>query len=94
MLVVYGDSDPIIPAESTDGALAAACGMGDVIDIREQVGKDHTDLDIGVALTWIADRFQDLPVTNSCAPPPPPEPSSEDVETPQPDEADASEPTP
>ena len=63
MLVVYGDSDPIIPAESTDGALAAACGMGDVIDIREQAGKGHTDLDIGVALTWIADRFQDLPVT-------------------------------
>ena len=87
MLVVYGDSDPLIPAESTDGALAAACGMGDVIDIREQVGKGHTDLDIGVALTWIADRFEDLPVTNSCAPPPP-EPRSEGDVTPPPDAAD------
>jgi pimeloyl-ACP methyl ester carboxylesterase len=81
-LVVYGDSDPIIPVESTSGALAAACGMGDVIDIREQTGKGHADLDIGVALTWIADRFQDLPVTNSCAPPSPAPQSEVDVTPP------------
>ena len=93
MLVVYGDSDPIIAVESTKGALAAACGMGDVIDIREQAGKGHTDLDIGVALSWIADRFQNLPVTNSCAPRPS-EPQSEGDVTPQRDEAGASEPTP
>jgi pimeloyl-ACP methyl ester carboxylesterase len=94
MLVVYGGKDPIISDEATSGALAAACKMGDVIDIREQPDKGHTDLDIGVALTWIADRFQDLPVTNSCAPPAPPAPPSDDVETPQPDGADVSEPTP
>lgn len=100
MLVVYGGKDPIVSVEATRGALAAACSMGDVIDIREQPDKGHTDLDIGVAVPWIAERFQDLPVTNSCAPPAPPappaqtEPSSEDVETPQPEQADASEPTP
>lgn len=90
MLVVYGDSDRILPVESTDGALAAACGMGDVIDIRKQPGKGHTDLDIGVALTWIADRFQDLPVTNSCAPPPP-EPQPEGEPTPAPDTTETTE---
>jgi pimeloyl-ACP methyl ester carboxylesterase len=91
MLVVYGGKDPIISNEATSGALSAACTMGDVIDIREQPDKGHTDLDIGLALTWIADRFQDLPVTNSCAPP---APSSEAVEAPQPDVAGASAPTP
>jgi pimeloyl-ACP methyl ester carboxylesterase len=93
MLVVYGDSDPIIPVESTDGALAAACSMGDVIDIRKQPGKGHVDLDIGVALPWIVDRFEGLPVTNSCAPPLPapplPEPSAGGDVTSQPHEADA-----
>jgi len=94
MMVVYGDSDPLIPVESTDGALAAACSMGDVIDIRKQPGKGHADLDIAVALPWIADRFQDLPVTNSCAPPPPPpEPSSEGDVTPQSDQAGVTEPS-
>jgi acetyl esterase/lipase len=92
MLVVYGGKDPIISVEATSGALAAACSMGDIIDIREQPDKGHTDLDIGVALTWIADRFQDLPVTNSCAPPAPPEPPSENGDTLQPGEAE--EPTP
>jgi len=90
VLVVYGDSDPIIPVESTDGALAAACGMGDVIDIRKQPGKGHSDLDIAVALSWIADRFKDVPVTNSCAPPAPAPPSEPDATSP-PVEGDASE---
>lgn len=78
MMVVYGDSDPLIPLESTDGPLAAACSMGDVIDIRKQPGKGHADLDIAVALPWMADRFEGKPVTNNCAPPlPEPAPSSE-----------------
>jgi pimeloyl-ACP methyl ester carboxylesterase len=88
MMVVYGDSDPLIPVESNNGALAEACKMGDVIDIRSQPGKGHADLDIAVALPWIADRFADLPVTNSCAPPLPPPPPEGDV-TSQPGEADA-----
>jgi len=94
MLVVYGGKDPIISVEATSGALAAACRMGDVIDIRLQPDKGHTDLDIGVAVPWIAERFQDQPVTNSCVPPAPAEPASQDVGTPEPDEVDASEPTP
>nr|WP_272939798.1 lipase family protein [Mycolicibacterium moriokaense] len=88
MMVVYGDSDPLLPIESTDDALAAACSMGDVIDIRKQPGKGHADLDITVALPWIADRFEEKPVTNSCVPPLPPPPSEGDV-TSQPGEAHA-----
>jgi hypothetical protein len=88
MLVVYGDRDPIMPVESINGALAEACSMGDVIDIRKQPGKGHVDLDIAVALPWIADRFEGKPATNNCAPPLP-EPSSQGDATSQPDQADA-----
>jgi pimeloyl-ACP methyl ester carboxylesterase len=88
MLVVYGDRDPIMPVEPINGALAEACSMGDVIDIRKQPGKGHADLDIAVALPWIADRFEGKPVTNSCAPPLP-EPSPDGNATSQPDQADA-----
>ena len=93
MLVVYGGKDPIISVEATSGALGAACRMGDVIDIRLQPDKGHADLDIGVAVPWIADRFQDQPATNSCASPAPTQPSSESVESSQSNEVDASGPT-
>jgi pimeloyl-ACP methyl ester carboxylesterase len=91
MLVMYGDNDPLIPVESTNGALAEACKMGDIIDIQKQPGKGHADLDITVALKWIADRFEGLPVVpNSCAPPLP-APSSEGDVTSPPGEADATQ---
>jgi pimeloyl-ACP methyl ester carboxylesterase len=80
MLVIYGDTDALVPVESTDRALAEACGMGDVIDIQRQPGKGHDDLDMSPALPWIGDRFNRGPVTNSCAPPaPPPPPASPEV---------------
>jgi pimeloyl-ACP methyl ester carboxylesterase len=94
LLVVYGSKDQIISVEATNGALAAACRMGDVIDIRLQPDKGHTDLDIGVAVPWIADRFTDEPVTNSCVAPAPTERPSETGGVPQPDEVDAPVPTP
>jgi dienelactone hydrolase len=90
MLVIFGDHDQFIPVDATNRALADACSMGDVIDIRMEPGKGHGDLDFGVALPWLADRFKDVPVTNSCKPPVP-EPSSERVVTSQPDGADATQ---
>lgn len=90
MLVVFGDQDQFIPVEATNNALAEACRMGDVIDIRMQPGKGHGDLDFGMALPWLADRFKDLPVTNSCKPPAP-EPSSAPEVTSQPDGAGATQ---
>jgi pimeloyl-ACP methyl ester carboxylesterase len=74
LLVIYGGKDALIPVESTDRALAEACGMGDVIDIQRQPDKGHDDLDMSSALPWISDRFNRRPVTNSCAPPAPPAP--------------------
>jgi hypothetical protein len=44
ILVVYGGKDPIIPSQTTSGALAVACGMGDVIVTRGQTDKGHTAL--------------------------------------------------
>ena len=75
MLVIYGAKDAFIPAESTERALAKACGMGDVIDIQQQSDKGHDDLDLSMVLPWIGDRFTGAPVTNSCAPPAPPAPA-------------------
>ena len=90
MLVVFGDQDLFIPVESIDRALAEACRMGDVIDIQKQSGKGHGDLEIAVAVPWLADRFKDAPITNSCESPVAEAPS-EGGATSQPDEADATE---
>lgn len=72
MLVIYGDKDALIAASSTDGALAEACRMGDVIDIEKQTGKGHSDLDIAMAFPWMLARFKGEPVTDSCKPAPSP----------------------
>ena len=72
ILVIYGGKDALIPVDTVDRALALACSMGDVIDIRQQPDKGHDDLDYSGAYPWIADRFNDVPAPNSCAPPPPP----------------------
>jgi acetyl esterase/lipase len=66
MLVIYGGKDDLVLPEWTDGALHAACGMGDVIDIQFQPDKGHSDLDVSLAFSWIADRFKDRPAPNSC----------------------------
>jgi pimeloyl-ACP methyl ester carboxylesterase len=66
MLVIYGDADSLIPSAWTGGALLAACGMGDVIDIQFQPGKGHSDIDISMAFGWINDRFAGLLAPNSC----------------------------
>jgi acetyl esterase/lipase len=66
MLVIYGGKDDLVLPEWTDRALHAACGMGDVIDIQFQPDKGHSDLDVSLAFSWIADRFKDRPAPNSC----------------------------
>lgn len=66
MLVLYGGQDTLLPPEWTNKALSAACQMGDVIDIKFQPAKGHSDIDLGVSFDWIKDRFAGLPVSNSC----------------------------
>ncbi|MGI9126464.1 MAG: alpha/beta hydrolase, partial [Mycobacterium sp.] len=83
MLVIYGDRDPLIPPDWTEGALARACGMKDAITIRRE---PEPAIDTA-ALDWIASRLREEPVPNDCpafsadhpAPPPvsvPPPPES------------------
>ncbi|MCV7283145.1 lipase [Mycolicibacterium flavescens] len=78
MLVVFGGRDEVLPEAWTRGALTAACGMGDVIDIQFQPDRGHHDLDVSMAYPWLADRFAGVPATDTCAtfitPPPPAEP--------------------
>jgi S-formylglutathione hydrolase FrmB len=77
MLVVFGTRDPLIPAEWTQRGLDRACAMGDVISIQKQPGDSPPVID-PTAASWIADRFNDRPAPNDCAPvsddsaPPPP----------------------
>lgn len=77
MMVLYGGSDSLVLPAWTDQALAAACGMGDVIDIRLQPEKGHSGIDVSAAFGWVNARFRGEPAPNSCsgvpvAPPPPP----------------------
>ncbi|MCT7660897.1 lipase family protein [Mycobacterium deserti] len=78
MLVIYGGRDELLPGPWTDRALAAACGMGDVIDIQFQPDKTHNDLDVSRTFGWIGERFAGLPAVNSCAATAPAQPPTEE----------------
>jgi alpha-beta hydrolase superfamily lysophospholipase len=83
MLVIYGGKDNLVPSAWTDRALSAACAMGDVIDIRLQPDKGHSDIDVYSAFGWLNARFKGEPAPNTCGTvplPPPPEPETETAE--------------
>lgn len=67
MLVIYGDQDPLIPAQWTRDAVVKACGMGDVVETRFQPDGSDTNADLSAALNWIGDRFAGKPAVNDCA---------------------------
>jgi Secretory lipase len=66
MLVVYGDSDPLIAAAWTEAAIDRACKMGDVIQIRRLPADAPDQLDIPAALDWMSQRVAGLPAPNDC----------------------------
>ena len=66
MLVLYGGQDTLLPPDWTNKALSAACRLGDVIDIMFQPTKGHADIDVAASFDWIKDRFDGLPVPDSC----------------------------
>lgn len=66
MLVMYGGQDTLLPPDWTNKALAAACRLGDVIDIMFQPTKGHADIDVASSYDWIRDRFDGVPAPNSC----------------------------
>ena len=66
MLVIFGGRDEFVPEPWTRRALAAACAMGDVIDIQFQPDKGHHDIDVSATYPWLAERAAGLPAVNSC----------------------------
>ncbi|WP_096309712.1 lipase family protein [Mycolicibacterium sp.] len=64
MMVVYSDADPLTPAAWTDGALDAACKLGDAITIQKEPQAQPAS---EAQLAWIADRFAGKPAPNDCA---------------------------
>jgi pimeloyl-ACP methyl ester carboxylesterase len=78
MLVTYGGKDELLPGSWTDRALAAACAMGDVVDIQFQPDKTHNDLDVSMTFGWVGERFAGLPAVNSCDAVAPVQPSAEE----------------
>jgi dienelactone hydrolase len=66
MLVIYGGQDSLIPAAWTTRALESACRLGDVIQIQMQPELGHNQIDPSTALDWVGERFNDLPMPNSC----------------------------
>lgn len=84
MLVIFGGQDLLVPPAWTDRALDYACAEGDVIDIRFQPDKGHSDIDVYSAFGWLNARFKGDPAPNSCEGRalPPPEPEAETEEPP------------
>lgn len=61
MLVMPEDNDGLIPPAQTNGAIARACAMGDVIQIGAPPALD--------VVAWINDRFNAVPAQNDCGQP-------------------------
>lgn len=66
MMVVFGGKDELLPESWTRRALAAACAMGDVIDIQFQPEKGHHDIDVSMAYPWLTGRFDGAPAPDTC----------------------------
>ncbi|MBJ7289150.1 lipase family protein [Williamsia sp.] len=67
MLVVFGDADTFIDPAWTRKAVLEACALGDTVEVSEQPGKGHSDIDISNALDWLVDRFDGGSAPSDCA---------------------------
>ncbi|MBD0322332.1 MAG: lipase [Aldersonia sp.] len=67
MLVVVGTADNLILPEWTRGAVARACGLGDLVDFESRSGDGHASSGaIAHGVTWLVDRFAGVPAPNDC----------------------------
>ncbi len=67
LLVVVGEQDQLVEPSWTVDAVAQACAMGDVVDLRVEPDQGHSDqaaVEDGVA--WLTDRFAGLPAPDTC----------------------------
>lgn len=67
MYVIYGGSDPVLPAAWTEQALGRACQMDDVIQIAFWPDAGHREIQPVAAAGWLIDRLQSNPSANDCA---------------------------
>lgn len=67
LLVVVGGQDQLIEPKWTQDAVAQACSMGDVIELRSEPGQGHSDQAATQdGVSWLLDRFAGLPAPNTC----------------------------
>lgn len=67
LLAVVGDADQLIDPKWTQDAVARACSMGDVVELRREPGQGHSDqAAIAGGVSWLADRFAGVPAPNTC----------------------------
>jgi pimeloyl-ACP methyl ester carboxylesterase len=66
MMILYGDQDQLVTPAWTAGAIRRACAMGDTITSYVAAGRGHTDIDPGVSVFWIKQRFDGAPADNTC----------------------------
>ncbi|MCV7283153.1 alpha/beta hydrolase [Mycolicibacterium flavescens] len=67
LFVAYGGRDASIDEQWTRDAVARACSISGPVESQHQPDSDHHNVDFAAALTWLADRFADEPVRNTCA---------------------------
>ncbi|OBJ96806.1 hypothetical protein A5746_08440 [Mycolicibacterium conceptionense] len=66
MYVIYAGKDSVIPATSTERALAEACNMGDGIQIAVWPESTREQVEPVAALGWLNDRMKSIPAANDC----------------------------
>lgn len=63
-----GDQDQLIDPKWTQDAVAEACSLGDVVELRRDPGQGHSDqAAIPYGVSWLSDRFAGAPAPNTCA---------------------------
>ena len=67
MLVVYGDSDPILRAAWTVAGLRRACELGDIVDVHVMAGLAHDAPPGQTYVDWLLERLAGIPSSNYCA---------------------------
>jgi hypothetical protein len=71
LLVLQDEDDELYPVTATDGNIASLCEAGNTVEYRvvPAGGADHHalyEVERDAALTWVRDRFDEVPATSTC----------------------------
>nr|WP_245865226.1 lipase family protein [Rhodococcus kyotonensis] len=68
LAALVGEQDQLIDPKWTQDAIARACSMGDVVEVRREPGQGHSDqAAIPFGVSWLTDRFAAVPAPNTCS---------------------------